>query len=118
MLRPQLRLCRMAWVRGELGESNKATNIYEIGHNNMKITNICSLPDVKCLILLCCVSVQSVGSADSPYHNETGSTAAELLTVEITDSGCLGVKDTLHFAMKIAAGMVRQSRALMKPAWL
>eukprot|EP00117_Sycon_ciliatum_P005665 scpid23116/ scgid4128/ Hepatocyte growth factor receptor; HGF/SF receptor; Proto-oncogene c-Met; Scatter factor receptor; Tyrosine-protein kinase Met len=48
----------------------------------------------------------SVGSADSPYHNETGSTAAELLTVEITDSGCLGVKDTLHFAMKIAAGMV------------
>ena len=40
MLRPQLRLCRMAWVRGEGRESNKATNIYEIGHNNMKRTNL------------------------------------------------------------------------------
>ena len=40
MLRPQLRLCRMAWVRGEGRESNKATNIYEIGHGNMKRTNL------------------------------------------------------------------------------
>ena len=40
MLRPQLRLCRMAWVRGEERESNKATNIYEIVKNNMKRTNL------------------------------------------------------------------------------
>ena len=35
MLRPQLCLCRMGWVRGEGRESNKATNMYEIGHNYM-----------------------------------------------------------------------------------
>ena len=29
----------MAWVRGEGRESNKATNIYEIGRKNMKRTN-------------------------------------------------------------------------------
>ena len=40
MLRPQLPLCRMAWLRGEGRECNKATNIYEIGHNNMKRTNL------------------------------------------------------------------------------
>ena len=32
MLGPQLRLCRMAWVRGEGRESNKATNICDIAN--------------------------------------------------------------------------------------
>ena len=40
MLRPQFRLCKMAWVRGEGRESSKATNIYETGHNNLKRTNL------------------------------------------------------------------------------